>query len=182
MHETPLFRIRNSQVLNATFSKKKNHFLGLFLVFPPIWAYFACKPQEGQKMSKMAFFEPKNRGIQKIISTTAHLCCQTPLGPTGGQKRQFWSFFGDFGDFQDFSHVKVPFWPFWPFWLVGVNSFHGPQFKFWKKKTGGLFDPRVVGDRYIHYAEFQKSWFGAAGWRGYPPKKGPENGKRGRPH
>ena len=65
---------------------KKSHFWGPNSVFPPFLAHFACKPHVGQKLPKMAFFEPKNRGIQKNISTIAHICWQTPLGTNRRQK------------------------------------------------------------------------------------------------
>ena len=96
-------------------------------------------------MSKMAFFEPKNRGIQKNISAIAHICWQTPFGTTGGPREaktaNFGQFFGDFGHFQDFSQVKVPVWPFWPFWPVEVNLFHGLRLNSEKKNLAAYLTP-----------------------------------------
>ena len=64
----------------------------------------------------------------------------------------------------------VPFFGrFGHFGPVGVNWFYGRGINS-GKKIGGLFDPRLVGDRYIHCADFQKSWFGAAGSRVCLPK------------
>ena len=84
--------------------RKRNIFQKKSLLGPkfgifPLLAHFACKPHVGQKLPKMAFFEPKNRGIQKNISTVAHICCQTPCGTTGRSK----------------TPLLVNFWRFWPF-------------------------------------------------------------------
>ena len=62
-------------------------------------SHFACGPHVGQKFPKMPFFGPKNRAMQKNISTMAHICCQTPCGTTGRSKTPF----------------LVNFWQFWPF-------------------------------------------------------------------
>ena len=173
MHETPFFRIRNSQVLNATFSKK-SHFFGTFLGISPIWAHFACKAHVGQKLWKTAFFEPKNRGMQKNLSTAADLCSQTPVGTTGRPKTPF----------------LVDFWRFWPFSgffacksaILAVLAIFGhsdfPQIfgsvANSEKKISGLFDPWMVGDRYKTYFPAQRAWSGAASWRVCPPKSNSE--------